>query len=106
MHPLVHLRTLRERVQGHALRPVVSRNLQQTTPQVTAVSTPQQLLTAVTRGDTHIEVRQHLDLTTVTARDNIEDPVLLGNLPESIQSIRVRYACMLQACMCLPVLRA
>jgi hypothetical protein len=69
------------------------RALQQSTPKVTAVSTPQQLLDAASRGDAHIEIRQHLDLTTATPLEPV--PRILGGLPSSVQSIRVRYHSML-----------
>jgi hypothetical protein len=78
--------------QGYGLRPAGLRTLQQSKPKVTAVSTPQQLLDAVSRGDAHIEIRQHLDLTMVTPLNvDGDSPTILGDpLPGSVQSIRVR----------------
>jgi hypothetical protein len=82
--------------QGQALRPAGLRALQQSKPKVTAVSTPQQLLDAVSRGDAHIEIRQHLDLTTVVPLEVDDVPAfstILGDasiFPDSVQSIRVR----------------
>jgi hypothetical protein len=81
--------------QGSALRALL-----QSTAKVTAVSTPQQLLDAKIRGDAHIEIRQHLDLTTVSYLDasEIGVPKLLGYLPDSVKSIRVRYDSKQRAC--------
>lgn len=53
---------------------------------VTVVTTAQQFKSAVVRGDEHIELQAHLDMSTV-------DPVdfrILGILPETVKSIRVR----------------
>ena len=56
-------------------RPAGMRALQQQAGQaeVTVVTTPQQLLDAVEEKATHIEIRAHLDLTTVTplTRDSV-----------------------------------
>jgi hypothetical protein len=78
------------------------RSLKQSTLKFTVVRTPKQLLDAVSRGDAHIEIRQHLDLTMVTplgggAKDNV--PNILSRLPPSVQSIRVRDCGMLQTFM-------
>eukprot|EP00892_Ulva_mutabilis_P011575 jgi/Ulvmu1/8790/UM048_0045.1 len=51
---------------------------------VTIVATPQQLKDAVLRGDEHIELREHLDMSLV-------EPVdfrILGILPDTVKSIR------------------
>jgi hypothetical protein len=83
------------REQGHVLRPAGLRTLQQSKPNVTAVSTPQQLLDAVSRGDAHIEIRQHLDLTTVTPL-HVDGLFMTfsghpDSFPGSVLSIRVRH---------------
>lgn len=61
------------------------------------VATPEELLAAVQRGVQHIEVTDHLDLTTleppgddyeVTASENAPD-ILLGVVPQAVKSIRV-----------------
>jgi hypothetical protein len=54
----------------------------------TAVWTPQELLEAVTRGDKHILIRQHLDLTSIDALETGANPIILGDT-SAIQSIRV-----------------
>jgi hypothetical protein len=79
--------------QGHGLRPASLRTLQQSKPKVNAVSTPQQLLHAVSRGDAHIEIRQHLDLTTVAPFLDGIWPTFLDHATTylaSVQNIRVR----------------
>jgi hypothetical protein len=83
---------LQESDQGHALKPAGLRTLQQSKPMVTAVSTPQELLDTVSRGAAHIEIRQHLDLTTVAPLyvDGSYSIILGETLPGSVQSIRVR----------------
>jgi hypothetical protein len=80
--------------QGHALRPAGLRALQQSKPKVTAVSTPQQLLDAVSRGDDHIEIRQHLNRTAVVPlRPPLVDgfPATILSGPTTVQGIRVRH---------------
>lgn len=63
----------------------------QSSTDVTAVHTAQELVRAVEDGATHIEIRAHLDLTSILPRGNLDPgPVLLGELPLSIQSFRVR----------------
>lgn len=47
-----------------------TRALQQQQVKVTVVTTPQQLLDALEDGAQHIDIRAHLDLTTITPRDN------------------------------------
>lgn len=64
---------------------------------VTVVATAQQLQGAVGRGEPHIEIRQHLDLSELTpvepggaaAAAGFES-LALGVLPASVKSIRVR----------------
>lgn len=57
---------------------------------VTAVRTAQELVKAVEAGAAHIEIQEHLDLTGISPMGNLDPgPVLLGELPLSVQSIRV-----------------
>lgn len=54
--------------------------------EVTVVNTAEELHQAVTRGDTHVEIQDHLVLTSL-------QPLpagLLGYLPATVKSIRVR----------------
>lgn len=68
-----------------------SRALRQQAPDIIEVRTAQELVTAVERGDVHIEIREHLDLTGISPLGNLDPgPVLLGEIPLSVQSIRVR----------------
>eukprot|EP00892_Ulva_mutabilis_P004976 jgi/Ulvmu1/2850/UM145_0005.1 len=63
-------------------------------PDVTVVTTAVQLQAAVVSGAEHIEIRQHLDLTTLpilesNCRRPIEqDDAILGAVPPSVKSIR------------------
>lgn len=52
---------------------------------VTLVHTPMQLQEAVKRGDEHIEIREHLDLSRTPPLTDF----FLGPLPPSVKSIRV-----------------
>lgn len=53
---------------------------------VTVVTTTEELRNATERGEAHIEIRDHLDLTSLPL-DGFE---LLGEIPSTVQSIRVR----------------
>lgn len=66
---------------------VVSRGLQQEL-QVTVVTTAVALQKAVVAGMPHIEIQAHLDLTTLQKVGN--STRLLGRIPPSVKSIRVR----------------
>lgn len=61
---------------------------------VTVVVTAQELQEAVARGDTHIEVRRHLDLSPLAPRRGVAvtgfETLALGQLPASVKSLRVR----------------
>lgn len=62
------------------------------TANVTAVTSPEQLLAAVKRGDEHIEIQAHLDLTSIPPLDNSGAyPIILGFVEKSVKSIRVRF---------------
>jgi hypothetical protein len=57
----------------------------------TVVKTPQELQQAVQRGDVHIEVQEHLDLTGLEMIDcGGGVNCLLGQVPKSVKTIRVR----------------
>lgn len=62
---------------------------------VTVVTTAQQLQEAIAAGKEHIEIRQHLDLTTLHIVESDgktpidEDDAILGAVPPSVKSIRV-----------------
>ena len=62
---------------------------------VTVVTTAEQLIAAVGRGDAHIELQAHLDLTAPSVSSSA---VILGDIiPSSVQSITVcfqRYVCL------------
>lgn len=64
------------------------RELQQV-GQITKVDTAARLKDAIDKGAEHIELESHMDLTDL---DMIEGNSLLGTLPESIKSIRVRFS--------------
>lgn len=59
---------------------------------ISKVSSAQELLDAVDRGDPHIEIQSHLDLRTIEALKFRTGNLLgvLGILPSTVQSIRVR----------------
>jgi hypothetical protein len=86
--------------QGPTFRPAGLRTLQQIPPNVTAVSSPHQLLN-VSTGDTHIEIQQHLDLTTVDPLDTV-NPGILGPLTILVQSIRVCQHVEDSSATCMP----
>ena len=70
------------------------RALQQqvTEAEVTVVTTPQQLLDAVDNRSKHIEIREHLDLTTVQPEDTGGHELLGSPLrPYIALSIKVRW---------------
>lgn len=73
------------------------RTLAQSSASVTLVRTASQLKEAVKRGDAHIEIKEHLDLSTVPPVDSY----FLGTLPSTVRSIRVgcsSHTCM--SCIC------
>lgn len=61
------------------------RNLQQV-DELTVVTTAEELRVALLAGAEHIEVREHLDLTTLELQAGNR---ILGVVPESVRSIRV-----------------
>jgi hypothetical protein len=63
------------------------RRLQQV-DQVTVVTTAQELQEAVVAGKPHIEIQDHLDLTSLELSNG---PGLLGKIPSTTKSIRVRW---------------
>ena len=70
----------------------------------TVVVTAGELQEAVARGDAHIEVRRHLDLSALEPRAGTAAPgfekLALGALPPSIKSLRVRrHSTRTTACM-------
>lgn len=70
------------------------------TANVTVVSTPTALIAAVTRGDPHIEIRDHLDMTTVELGEY--ESVYLENPPSTVKSIRARLPPHVTGYQCLP----
>lgn len=68
---------------------VLKRKLQQY-GEVTVVNTAAQLLGAVLKGQQHIEIQSHLDLTKLQARASRLTDGVFGDVPASVQSIRVR----------------
>jgi hypothetical protein len=80
-----------------SLQPDMMRALQQTGDtarytQVSLVKTARALQQSVSAGDRHIEIRQHLDLTTIDPADydDNSDSFFVLNLSSSTLSIRVR----------------
>lgn len=74
-------------------RPEALRRLMQGTAGgegLTVVTTAQELADAASSGAQHIELRSHLDLTEV----NVGQDPILGYLPATVKSIRVRLPCM------------
>lgn len=71
--------------------------------QVTEVMTAQQLQDAVARGDPHIEVKSHMDLTTISPLDSSYYsgyPTHLGVMEgASVKSIRVQFSPLQHACV-------
>ena len=57
---------------------------------VTICTTAEQLQAAVVAGQQHIEVRDHLDLTTLDFPGEFLRDGLLGRVPPTVRSIRVR----------------
>ena len=55
--------------------------------EVAVVETAEALQEAVAAGKPHIEIRAHLDLTVL---DKINAFAILGPIPETVKSIRVR----------------
>lgn len=62
---------------------------------VTVATTARQLQAAIASGAEHIEIRQHLDLTTLSILESDgnwpinQDDAILGAVPPSVKSIRV-----------------
>ncbi|NJR41962.1 MAG: hypothetical protein HC767_04190 [Akkermansiaceae bacterium] len=54
--------------------------------QVTVVKTASELLAAISGGSKHVEIQDHLDLTSLPLLNSM----LLGKVPSSVKSIRVR----------------
>lgn len=74
-------------------RPEALRRLMQGTAGeegLTVVTTAQELADAASSGAQHIKLRSHLDLTEV----NVGQDPILGYLPATVKSIRVRLPCM------------
>lgn len=57
---------------------------------VTVVTTPEALQAAVVAGNAHIEIREHLNLTTLDFPGEFLRNGLLGPVPSTVKSIRVR----------------
>jgi hypothetical protein len=72
-----------EQVQRSGLRTLMQAG---TSITATVVTSPLQLLEAVKRGDEHIEIKNHLDLTPLQPLGEY----LLGNVSSTVKSIRVR----------------
>lgn len=73
-----------------------SRVLQQAaSANVTVVTTAEKLMEAVDAGDPHIEIRAHLNLTTLDPIDTGDGEYLLGTIPSTVRSIRVRHLLLL-----------
>lgn len=83
---------------------VHTRALQGTPPAVTFVNTAEGLLGAVAQGYANIEIQAHLNLTNVTPNDIqacnddqyaapcvSSQSSMLGQVPHTVQSIRVRF---------------
>lgn len=74
------------------------RRLHDTSPgaPVVTATTARQLQAAIVSGAEHIEIRQHLDLTTLSILESDgespvnQDDAILGAVPSSVKSIRVR----------------
>jgi hypothetical protein len=89
--------------QGHALHPARIRALRQRTADITAVSTPQELVNAVTRVDAHLELRQHLDLTSAALGfgSNSEAWILgfFTGVSAEHQSVQLEHAAGMHVCV-------
>ena len=57
--------------------------------EVAVVETAEALQEAVVAGKAHIEIRAHLDLTVLDLIDDFYSSIL-GDVPETVKSIRVR----------------
>lgn len=69
---------------------------------ITLVGTGEELEAAIERGDTHIEIIEHMDLTSFPARPDSFNHEVFWPKP-STRSIRVRHDCMhvrAHACNC------
>lgn len=80
-------------------------------PDVTVVRSASALLEEITRGTARIEIRAHLDLTelasatddngfrlTMSEGDSFGSSYVLGTVPSTVQSIRVRLSCTQPKC--------
>jgi hypothetical protein len=79
-----HRRELRKQTQGRGLK-MRFRPLE---PKV--VNTAAELLRAVEHGETHIELRDHIDLTNVFPMNDDANPVYLVDDFPHLESMRVR----------------
>lgn len=79
-----------------AMRPLPRRLLQQTVSPLTIVSTPDQLIAALERGDPRIEIQAHLDFS-------VSGLGHLGRIKHNTASITVRFRCfyniLMEPCM-------
>lgn len=64
----------------------------------TVVKTAEELQAAVKRGDVHIEIQDHLDLTDLEMQDCEGKSCILGLVPSTVKSIRVRTTLASSAC--------
>ena len=67
----------------------LARGLQQDV-EVVVVTTAEQLQAAVVSGQPHIEIQDHVDLTTLEFPGEQLNDGLLGKVPPTVRSIRVR----------------
>jgi hypothetical protein len=74
----------------------VTRGLQGA-PEVTVVTTAEQLKGAVVAGKPYIEIQAHLNLTSM---EFVDANALLGSIPATVKSIRVRPVCCALSCIC------
>lgn len=64
-----------------------------TEPTPTIVRSAEELQSAVITGKAHIQIREHLDLTVLDIIDSESFDCLLGKIPPTVKSIRVRISC-------------
>lgn len=91
--PITDLQGILTPRQEEAPEPVgfqrVGRGLQQA-EEVTVVKTAEEFQAAVVIGKEHIEIQAHLNLTSLKFVGEPSSRILLGEVPTSVQSIRVR----------------
>lgn len=68
----------------------IARTLQQL-EEVAVVESSEALQEAVVAGVAHIEIRAHLDLTALDLLDILGGSFILGKVPKTVKSIRVRW---------------